>query len=174
MQINANEILIRWLPPENWHLTISFLGYQPDEAINSILKSIKETAKNFSAAKIEFEKIMIAPPNKSPRMIWLAGTKETSKILSEIKNKLEDELIKNGARFKKDNREFNCHLTLARFSETRINTDIERINTDIISINHYLNQHKSAFAFYAKNLDLMEAHLKPTGAEYEILASISF
>lgn len=173
-QINANEISIRWLPPENWHLTISFLGYQLDEAISPIIESLKETVKNFSAPLMEFEKIIYGPPNKSPRMIWLAGTKETSKILSEIKNKLEDELIKNRVQFKKDNRGFNCHLTLARFLETRINTDLKQIDTDIIRINQYLNQHKSAFAFYAKSFDLMESHLKRTGAEYEILASLTF
>lgn len=106
-------------------------------------------------------------------MIWLTGSKETSKILGEIKNKLEDELIKNRVQFKKENRGFNCHLTLARFSLSQINTDQTQINADICE-NLRSNLRESAFAFYAKSLDLMESRLKRTGAEYEILASISF
>ena len=171
---------IRWLSPENWHLTISFLGYQPDEAIGPILESIKETVKEHSnilknvgmstdqrGVRVEFEKIIWAPPDKPARMIWLTGTKETSKKLDEIKNHLENELIKNDVKFQPENRSYNAHLTLARFQPAPI-------NMDTISINQFLNQHKSALSFQAQSLDLMESHLKRTGAEYEILTSVNF
>ena len=164
---------VRWLPPENWHLTISFLGEQPEEGISAISDALKETAAAFSAPTIEFEKITLAPAHR-PRMIWLVGIKETSKILGEIKIKLEDELVKNGVRFKRENREYNVHLTIARFRSPLINADIERINADIISINQLINQRKSAFGFQAKSLDLMESYLKRTGAEYEILTKLDF
>lgn len=158
---------IRFLPKENWHLTISFLGYQPDEAISPILESIKETIEREASPAIEFEKIILAPANRPARMIWLTGSKETSKILGAIKTKLEDELVKNGVQFQRENREYNTHLTLARFSPTQI-------NADIISVNQRIHQRKSALNLQAQSLDLMESHLKRTGAEYEILASLTF
>lgn len=153
---------IRFLAPENWHLTISFLGYQPDEALGPILKSVKETVENFKATTIAFEKIIWAPPDKMPRMIWLCGTKEASKLLGEIKNHLEDSLIKNGVRFSRENRGFNAHLTLARFQAGSIDnlSEIKLPNIDLMQ-------------FDAKSLDLMESHLKKTGAEYEILAKLT-
>jgi len=164
---SVKESTFRWIPKEQWHLTITFLGYQPDEAIGSILKSIKQTVFDYSNIlknnRIVFEKIILAPPGKTPRMIWLDTTKETSKTLGIIKNKLEDELVKNGVRFQRENREYHAHLTLARFRSPLI-------TADIIS----LNQRSSQLAFYAKSLDLMESHLKPTGAEYEILAKVDF
>jgi len=166
------------LPKENWHLTISFLGYQPDEKIPNILESVKITTQSLVSLKrpilVEFEKIILAPANRPARMIWLVGSKETSKILGAIKTKLEDELVKNGVRFQRDNREYNTHLTLARFSPTQINADNKRINADIIRINQFLNQHKSALAFQANSIDLMESYLKRTGAEYEILSTLTF
>jgi len=166
---------IRFLPKENWHLTLVFLGYQPDEAINPILESLKETVKNFPEPTVEFEKIIWAPPNKPARMIWLTGTKETSKNLAAIKTKLEDELVKNNVRFQRENRKYNTHLTLARFQQTRINADIDadsrRLN---ISVNQHSNQYKSALSLQAQSLDLMESHLKRTGAEYEILTKVDF
>lgn len=170
----AEGLKVRFLPPENWHLTLVFLGYQPDEAINPILESLKETVKNFPEPTVEFEKIILVPANRPARMIWLCGSKETSKILGEIKNKLEDELVKNGVRFQRESREYNAHLTLARFSPTQINADIKQIGADIISVNQRSNQHKSALSFQAQSLDLMESYLKRTGAEYEILANLTF
>ncbi len=154
---------IRWIAPENWHLTITFLGYQPDEAIKLILESLKETAASFKTPEIKFEKIIFGPPNKSPRMIWLTTAKETSQKLSTIKIYLENALIKNGVRFKKENREYNGHLTLARFPQTQITP---KINTS--------HRYESTLAFYATNLDLMESRLKKTGSEYEVLAKVDF
>jgi len=56
---------------------------------------------------------------------------------------------------------------LARFSPTQI-------DTDIISVNQRIHQRKSALSFQAQSLDLMESHLKRTGAEYEILSTLTF
>ncbi|MDP3015120.1 MAG: RNA 2',3'-cyclic phosphodiesterase [bacterium] len=179
-QLNQ-QIEIRFLPKENWHLTISFLGYQPIDAdlrgqstLTAIIESIKEAAKKFSAAKIEFKKIMLAPPNKSPRMIWLSGTKETSKILGVIKTKLENELIKNRVQFKKENRGFNCHLTLARFPVPLQKYENIRLSKKLIPRLGVIYEKQLPISFDAQSLDLMESRLKRTGAKYEILASISF
>lgn len=167
---------IRFLKPETWHITITFLGYQPDDTIPAITESMKIIAQNnFDNLRIDFDKISFGPPGKRPRMIWLIGTNETSKNLALIKNKLEDELVKNGVRFEREKRGLgSAHVTLARFQATRINTDIKRIDADIISVNQRIHQRESALSFQAQSLDLMESHLKRTGAEYEICSRVDF
>ena len=162
---SPHESTFRWLPPENWHLTLVFLGYQPDEAIGPILEVLKETAKNFQAPFIEFEKIIFAPSNKPLRMIWLTGSKKTSQTLAAIKKNLEDTLIKNGVRFHLENRGYNAHLTLARFSTPPQNSEEKLLNYPITQLPIF---------FIAQSLDLMESHLHRTGAEYEILSSAQF
>jgi len=152
---------IRFLPKENWHLTVTFLGYQPEEAINSILKSIKETATNFNQIRIDFESISYGPPDKPARMVWLVGAKETSRTLNELKIKLENKLIENGVRFKRGNRPFNAHLALARFSEY-----LGKMPNNLIA--------PLTLSFEAETLDLMESHLKRSGAEYETLFEFDF
>ena len=48
-QINiADNENFRWMPPENWHLTLVFLGDQPDEAISEILSATKTIAEQHS------------------------------------------------------------------------------------------------------------------------------
>lgn len=158
--------IIRWLPPENWHLTLAFLGYQPDEAINPILESIKETVKKFPAPTVKFENIIWAPPNKPPRMFWLTGTKEISEKLDEIKKYLENRLSEKGVRFQRENRPYNAHLTLCRFSNQSLIpfANIREFNSRLIR----------GLSFTVQSFDLMESHLKRSGAEYEVLARLTF
>ncbi len=187
-----------WTPPENWHLTLTFLGYQPDEATTPILDALKETAALFPAPKLGFEKIILAPPGKPsrpPRMIWFAGAKETSKIIGQIKNNLENNLVKNGVKFKKESREYNAHITLARFPTLIRNyKNIQKYEKELL--NYQITQ--LPISFTAQSLDLMESHLYPvrnrpakgmattalgrsvsngvkrSGAEYEILSKLTF
>lgn len=156
-----NNSQIRFLAPKNWHLTITFLGFQPDEAVSLILKSAQETAAGFDPVLIKFEKIIYGPPGKSARMLWLAGAKETSQNLSQIKIKLEDSLVENGVKFNRENRLFNAHLTLARFS-----TPLTDLSNNLIA--------PLPLSFEAKTLDLMESRLKRSGAEYETISQFAF
>lgn len=151
----------RFLPSENWHLTLSFLAYQSDDSIGKIVSVCQRTAKIFSSPKIVFEKIVYGPPGKISRMIWLSGSPMTSRGLTSIKDELENELYDAGVRFRREERQFKAHLTLARFEAAPRGAlpEIEK---------------KWPLAFKAKTLDLMESHLKRSGAQYEILNNFAF
>lgn len=153
---------VRFSPAENWHITPSFLGYQPPEAITGITEAMKKTAQSFSPPIIQFENLSYGPKDTSSvRMIWLNGASETSKALAAIKNTLEDNLIDNRIRFKQENRPFKAHLTLARFEPQPLRS----LPPVAESFNHQ---------FQAKGLDLMQSHLDRTGAKYDTLSSFDF
>ena len=162
----SKQPTFRWLPEENWHLTLTFLGGQPEESIIPILESIKSAVLNKAESHklepplIEFEKMLFGPPDRTPRMIWLTTTKQTSEILGKIKNKLEDLLDKNGVKFRKENRKFQGHLTLARFEP------LPQKETELLKVGDLI--------FTPQSLDLMESKLFRTGAEYIILEKVDF
>src|SRR3989344_2868314 len=83
--------LISFMPKENWHITVSFLGYLSDEEIE-ILKNIieEETAKNISFA-LKPEKIIWAPHGATKRMVWLEF--EKSPEFEKLKSGIEDKII---------------------------------------------------------------------------------
>ena len=163
----AKQIGFRWMEPESWHLTISFLGYQLDEAISPILKSLK-AGSDFAAPEIGFEDVVWAPAGKSPRMIWMIGTEKTSNDLAMLKKKLEDSLIENGVRFKPETRKYNAHLTLARFSDGKNFNDL---NIDLASVPRNIFQ---SMDFTAQSIDLTESELEHGGARYIILQKDKF
>ena len=158
----ANDI--RFLKPDNWHITLVFLGYQPVEKIIGILRAIKTAARNFSGFKIELSDLSYGPPDKAPRMIWINGSLRTSRKLSKIKTSLENNLEENGVNFHQDYPIFRTHITLARFSAVT-KSESEKLP----KIGQKLSWH-----FPAKSLELMESHLARKGAEYSQLASYKF
>ncbi len=152
---------IRFIGRNNWHITVSFLGWQNDESMLPILKGMKETITDFSQFKIEINDISYGPKNKPPRMIWLNCGANTSKNLSGLKDFLESKLIDEGLIFKQEHRQMSAHITLARFQAADAG-DLPDIKTNL-----NLN-------FQVKTLNLMESHLARAGAEYEILQSFPF
>mgnify|MGYP001559268423 CR=1 FL=1 len=152
---------IRFIPRENWHITMTFLGYQKDESITSILDSMKNVSKEFEAQNIKLDNISYGPPKEPARMIWLNINQETSDNLIHLKNKLEDELADKNIRFQKEHRQPSIHITLARFGLTPIDS--------LPEINKKLN-----ISFNADSLDLMESSLSKKGAQYELLQKMPF
>ena len=179
---------LRFVGEENWHLTLVFLGQQSDEALLPIVRSMRDLVPKFACPEINFSDISYGPLKGTPRMIWLNaggvafkepgsralgrpsdglglnGDDKTSKILSNFKIALEDELIKNGVRFKLENREFNSHITLARFTQAHAK-GLPEISKEFKDLNWF---------FEAEGLDLMESHMSDKGAKYEILQRIEF
>ncbi len=174
---------VRFLSTENYHLTVEFLGYQDDHSVSLISRALEKTAVEFQPPTIRFEKIIYGPAEKMPRLIWLTCDKETSFGLGKIKNFLEKELFALGVRFRQEHRLFNAHLTIARFeamSQSRFaRSGVARQNRELpplsagggsasggeISVNR---------EFEAESIDLMESHLKRSGAQYEALSKFEF
>jgi 2'-5' RNA ligase len=154
----------RYTGREKWHLTVVFLGWQPDEAIIPIIESMNAAAREFSAPEIVLSDISYGPMEGMARMVWLNGSKETSETVSPLKTFLEDELIKKGVRFKLENRKFNAHVTLNRFSNIS-KKDRPELGKEFENLN---------WIFEARSLDLMESHPSPKGAKYEVLQQIKF
>ena len=153
---------VRFLHRDDWNITITFLGYQEDSALIPILESLKEACAGFSPQNLVFSKIEYGPTNDSPRMIWLTGTPETSKIIWEFKKNLNDALYARGVIFKESGfRAFTAHITLGRFPAFP--------KEQLPDISKSINLH-----FTAETAALMESHLQRSGAHYQLLQQENF
>ncbi|MDI6820880.1 MAG: RNA 2',3'-cyclic phosphodiesterase [Patescibacteria group bacterium] len=149
----------RWVGEENWHLTVTFLGYQPEKEVPVIEKSIEALSRN--SFRVDFDQVIFGPPGTTSRMIWLTTTKESSKIIDLLKKDLEEQLIKNGVRWQRETRPYLGHLTLVRFHEK------SKINPDKVI-------EESLFGFKAVSLDLMRSELSRSGPVYTKISGIDY
>ncbi|MCS7183877.1 MAG: RNA 2',3'-cyclic phosphodiesterase [Patescibacteria group bacterium] len=153
------KIKIKWLPLENLHLTLCFLGYIEINYLPLIIHTFQNLFSHSELNKIiklKIEKIGYGPPGKK-RMIWLYVAK--NKKLEEIKNHLENSLTNLGIIYQKENRNFLPHINLARlknFSQDKLP-----------EISKFLN-----WEVFIKEINLYESYLKKPYAHYEVLSSV--
>ena len=114
------DFMLKVVPPENYHITLKFLGNCDDNLT-------AETEKAFLDVKIKKDKIPFnlsgigAFPNiKKANVIW-TGLKTDIKKLELLYNSIE--MFTSGLGFKEENRQFQPHLTLARTRKGRRITD---------------------------------------------------
>ncbi len=145
---------LNWIPLENLHLTVLFLGhlnYQDYLKVENILANFNLPYRNLEA---RIKKIAYGPPGKK-RMIWLYL--EKNKKLEEIKNYFEKELDKQSVFYKKEVREFLPHINLIRL----------KVAKDLPEIDEKLN-----WSINLNELCLFESYLKKEGAEYKKLKCV--
>ena len=156
------KLPVRWVKPENLHITLAFLGYLSDEELLEIIKITKEVASRNQPFSINLNKILYGPPKKMPpRMVWIEG--EKSRELAKLQIDLENSLTGSRISFEPEKREFKPHITLGRIRqwEFRQIEPEERPNVDEdISLNFEVN-----------SIEVMESQLKRGGAEYMVLES---
>jgi len=156
------DLPVRWTPTANIHITLAFIGHVDDDETYEICKVVKKIASIHNPFTINLEKIILGPPNKPPRMLWVEG--EKNKELAEFKDALESSLLdsqSNGYE-KKEIRAFCPHITLGRIKQGLWQKLVPQPE-----INEIFN-----FSFQVETIEIMQSNLKRSGAEYSILETI--
>lgn len=152
---------IRWLKPEHWHITLIPPVYLDASELELLIALLGESrfGKFFS---VRFSRIALAPPGVPARMIWLEG--ETPPELGQLKKKFEKVWSSASGLppLKPETRPIALHVTIARFEPGELEELGEK--TRVLG--------EVDFSFAAKEIVVTESHLKPSGAEYETLATI--
>lgn len=153
------DLPVRWTKENNLHLTLVFIGNVDDEGLLKILETTREIAKNSQPFSIHFQRILLGPPDRTPRMFWVEG--EKNQDLSVLKNNLEKELSE--LKLRRELREFKVHITIGRIKmlEWRQLQKKPEIG-ERISLSVQIN-----------SIEVMESKLKPTGPDYFVLESIN-
>ena len=102
---------IKWVKPENIHLTLKFLGNVTDEQIEKVKNTLKKIASDIQSYQIHLAEIGAFPKLSYPRVIWV-GMDEGAEECKALAKSTEDAMEKLG--FEKEKRSFSPHLTLGR------------------------------------------------------------
>jgi len=100
----------RAVPPENWHITLRFLGWTDDVAYDRLLAALDE-ADLGPSFDVMLGEMGAFPRPKSATVIWLAADKGRDQ-LEELATEAEDAAQIAG--FSPEDRPFQAHLTLSR------------------------------------------------------------
>lgn len=153
----------RWVPKQNLHLTLAFLGYLNEEGLEKVMNSLAIVGQRHHPFSFFLDYISYGPDKKfPPRLLWLKG--KSNEALLELKKNI-DEVLNESIGYIPETRDFIPHITLARIKKWQWRQiDPE----DRPQINKRVN-----FKIPVNSFEIMESHLKRSGAQYEILKSIS-
>lgn len=98
----------RWVKPESMHITLKFIGEQPDESLQAIKEALGQVAA--STLTIDFRSYGFFPTPKSARVFW-AGM-QSGPELAALAAAVDQNLWALG--IPKEDRPYSPHLTLAR------------------------------------------------------------
>lgn len=147
---------IRWVKPENIHITIKFLGEVKDEKIEKISNRLKEICFSFQSFTFDINEAGSFPDWKAPRVIWLgvgSGREELTRLAEII-----SEIFYKEFGFKKENTEFNAHITIGRVKSFK---NTEKIKEVLDTSNLDFGKVK------VNEIILMKSALTPGGSVYE-------
>jgi RNA 2',3'-cyclic 3'-phosphodiesterase len=117
-KFNFNSLFVKPIKKDNLHITIKFLGEKTDLETKDIVSDLAKI--HFTSFNMVFNNIGIFPHMKSPRIIWLGLTDESSKKLNDIYFQINGVLKKYDYEKNKstlldpDTQKFLPHLTIFR------------------------------------------------------------
>ncbi|HVO93593.1 MAG TPA: RNA 2',3'-cyclic phosphodiesterase [Terriglobales bacterium] len=101
---------IRWIPPNNFHLTIKFLGKIEQERIHSIATALSQQLEPFPRFSINAKGLGVFPDLRRPKILWVGFISERLSVLVK-----QVELVLQPLGFAPENRPFTPHLTIGRW-----------------------------------------------------------
>jgi 2'-5' RNA ligase len=154
---------IRWVRPEGMHLTLKFLGYVYESDIANISHVVKNNVANMKALMLNVRNLGAFPSVNRPRVLWLGIDGDTDALIT-LQAEIDTGFQEYG--FKKEDRPFRPHLTLARVKEPK----------GLIGLGETVKKNDDYIAgsFTVSGLTLFKSDLKPTGAIYTRLTEFPF
>lgn len=105
-----NREALRWVPAENYHITLAFLGDIHSQQLPKLESIMASVASQYQPESLSIEDVQWFPSLHKPRL--LVATVAANSQLQKLQQALVNQLRQHG--FNVDSRRFRPHISLAR------------------------------------------------------------
>jgi 2'-5' RNA ligase len=160
LHARMGDLPVRWIPAENVHLTLKFLGDVSETNVERLAEIIRRVAQAHDCFEISVGSLGVYPNARRPRVIWLGV--EAPQSLMSIQRGIDQETSRLGYETKEQ--DFSPHLTIGRVSRGADYRELKAISES-------LEAETVGFlgAARVEQVNLYRSDLKPTGAEYSVI-----
>jgi 2'-5' RNA ligase len=144
----------RWVPRDNHHVTLKFLGSVPNDGIESISSACAQAATASRPALLGMSGLGVFPKLERATVVWI-GIVDDEGLLPGLAGDLDDALEPLG--YARESRAFSPHVTVARFRVPQRLLQLPRLATDSPS-------------FEVRAIELFRSRTGPGGSRYEVVA----
>ncbi len=103
---------VNWVPRDNFHVTLLFLGEVDDRDLASLCRAVADTVAGEPPFGLRVSGVGAFPNARRPKVVW-AGLADGSVELVRLHGLLEGPLSELGC-YRKEDRAYTPHLTLGR------------------------------------------------------------
>lgn len=161
-ELRSSGADVKWVPPENVHITFHFFGNIKEDDVGKIENELGLLAGAEKPFTVKVSGLGAFPSVTNPKVIW-AGTSDGSDELIGFQKRLADRILSMG--YKLDKRPFKPHFTIGRL---RSASRKKELREKLLGL--------SSFEFGEIALGeivLFKSDLLPTGARYTPLWRLS-
>jgi RNA 2',3'-cyclic 3'-phosphodiesterase len=157
---------VAWVPADNLHLTLRFLGHQTADRLREVARALAETAAAAAPFSLALEGVGAFPGPDRPRILWI-GVSEGATAVRALQLGIEMALDTSG--FGREARPWHPHLTIGRvFDERRWRREAGPELREAVA-----GAAARRFGLLpVRAISLMRSDLSPRGARYGELVSV--
>lgn len=153
--------LVKWVPVENMHLTLRFLGNITLEMSNKLRGNLHQASSHFTPLKFKLDLPGVFPSWREPRVLWV-GLVVLEGDLKSLQNEIELQAQRIG--LPQEKQKFHPHITVGR----------AKTPSPFISNTWKNVKIKLTPEFNVDKITLFKSTLNPSGAIYEIIDTFPF
>ena len=158
--LRDRDLPVRWVDPEEYHLTLKFLGEVRGDRLDQISAILARVAAGSPLFSADLSGFGAFPTVRRPRVLWLGI--EPTPALRCLKHDVEWALAEAG--FERETRAFHPHLTLGR-------VDRENGAGAFRGLHELMADMTYSGSMPVRNVDLMRSQISRDGATYSVLSS---
>lgn len=153
------DVRASWTRADNLHLTLKFFGDIAINRVDSLSQALMDAATRTPSFGLVIQGCGIFPPRGKPNVLWIGISPETEPACLHLYQALEDECEKAG--FKRDERKFHPHLTVARLRHPAGARDLANLHQET---------EFEPIALKVTGACLIRSELSSSGSRYTIVA----
>jgi 2'-5' RNA ligase len=160
-QVLGNDI-IRWVPTQNMHLTLKFLGDIATSHLDFLKQLLAREADSHSQFNLQLGGLGSFPASRQPRLLWIGI--HTPADLASLQKSIETGATRLG--YDQEERAFSPHLSIGRVRQNVSPSDLQKIRVALDTI-----QLGNIGIARVDSIHLFKSDLQPSGSIYTKLFS---
>ena len=158
-KVDIKKSDVKWVNPDNIHLTLKFLGEIKDQEAVDVCNITKEVASRHESFELALETVGHFG-GRSARVLWI-GTGQNSDNLLQLQSDLEEQLASAG--WPRETRKFSGHLTLCRVRNSKAGVKLAQMTEGYKDF--------KLGTIWADSVSVYQSQLTPKGPIYTVLGN---
>jgi 2'-5' RNA ligase len=158
-KVDAKKGDLKWVKPENIHLTLKFLGEIKDEQLVDVCNAVQDVAGKHETFELDVETVG-SFGGKNARVLWI-GIGRGGDHLLPLQKDVEERLASAG--WPPEARKFTGHLTLCRIKNPKAGAKLAAMTEEYKNL--------KLGTILADSVSVYQSQLTPSGPIYTVLGN---